>query len=107
MDGAGIPAETTEMMLAQTRRNALQWREDPDAAVEIEDRLKQHGFDAAAINAEVDQLEMFDDLMQRAQHRRITLLREVSVRREFAKRAEGISEAVIEGKFLMGSKVRF
>ena len=86
--------------------------EEPDAAVEIEDRLKQHGSDADAVNAEVyllarDQLETFDDLIQRAQYRRITLLREISVRREFAKRAAGISEAVIEAKFLRGPKVRF
>ena len=49
--------------------------EEPDAAVEIEDRLKQRGFDADAVNAEVyllarDQLETFDDLIQRAQRRR-------------------------------------
>jgi hypothetical protein len=40
-------------MLAQTRRNARLWRDDPVAAAEIETRLKEYGFDAVAINAEV------------------------------------------------------
>jgi hypothetical protein len=92
LDGSEIPDHHT--MLVQTRRNARQWREDPIAAAEIEGRLKHHGFDAVTINAEVyvqaeGQLEMFDDLLQRAQQRRIIMLREISVRREFAKRAEG------------------
>jgi hypothetical protein len=98
-------------MLAQTRRNAQQWREDPVAAAEIEGRLKQYGFDAVAINAEVyvqaeRQLEMFENLAQRAHQRCIVLLREISVRREFAKPAEGISKAVIDAEFLRGSKAR-
>jgi hypothetical protein len=112
LDGCGIAAHATQSMLAQTRRNAMQWREDPDAAVEIEARLKRYGFDAVVINAEVhvqarDQLEMFDVLMQRAQQRRIILLREIGIRREFAKRAERVSEAVIETRFLRAPKARF
>src|SRR5450755_54405 len=64
LDGFGIAAHVTQTMLAQTRRNVLQWREDPDAAVEIEARLRRYGFDAVAINAEgyvqaQRQLEMF------------------------------------------------
>jgi hypothetical protein len=39
---------------------------------------------------------MFDVLMQRARQRRIILLREIGIRREFAKRATRVSEAVIE-----------
>jgi hypothetical protein len=112
LDGAGIAAHAAQSMLAQTRRNAMQWREDPDAAVEIEARLKRCGFDAVVINAEVhvqarDQLEMFDVLMQRAQQRRIILLREIGIRRDFAKRAERVSEAVIETRFLGAPKARF
>jgi hypothetical protein len=112
LDGSGIAAHATQSMLAHTRRNAMQWREDPDAAVEIEARLKRYGFDAIVINAEVhvqarDQLEMFDVLMQRAQQRRIILLREISIRRDFAKRAERVSEAVIETRFLRAPKARF
>jgi hypothetical protein len=47
---------------------------------------------------------MFENLMQRAQQRRIVLLREISVRREFAKRAEAVSDAVITAKFLRAFK---
>jgi hypothetical protein len=111
LDGSGIAAPATSTMLAQTQRNALQWREDPDAALEIEARLKRYGFDAVVINAEVhvqarDQLEMFDVLMQRAQQRRIVLLREIAIRREFAKRAERVSEALIEARFSRAPKAR-
>jgi hypothetical protein len=100
VDGSGLPAEATGSMKAYARRNALQWREDQRAAIEIEARLKQSGFDAAALNAEVylqarDQLEMFDLLMQRAQQRRVIILREVSIRREFAIRAKRISDSAI------------
>ena len=92
-------------MQVLTRRNALQWCEDPDVAAEIEARLKKYGFDAVAMNAEVyvqarDQLEMFDHLMQRAQQRRMVILKEISIRREFARRAERISDAAIEGRIL-------
>jgi hypothetical protein len=109
LDGSGIPDYAARTMLAQTRRNAQQWREDPVAAAEIEGRLEQHGFDAVAINAELyvqaeRQLEMFENLMQRAHQRRIVLLREISVRREFAKCAEAVSDAVITAKFLRAFK---
>jgi hypothetical protein len=80
VEGLGIPAHATLAMQVLTRRNALQWCEDPDVAAEIEARLKKYGFDAVAMNAEVyvqarDQLEMFDHLMQRAQQRRMVLLK--------------------------------
>jgi hypothetical protein len=39
LDGCGIPDYAAETMLAQTRQNAQQWREDPVAAAEIEGRL--------------------------------------------------------------------
>jgi hypothetical protein len=49
------------------------------------------------VNAEVfhqarEPFAMFDDLMHMAQHRRMILLREISVRREFAKRAKRSSD---------------
>ena len=74
----------------------------PPRAVEIESRLKRFGFDSIALNAEVyvqarDQLEIFDNL-QRAQQRRMVLLREISIRREFAKRMKRVSDRVIEGR---------
>jgi hypothetical protein len=100
LDGSGLPCEATASIQNYARRNALQWREDQHAAVEIEARLKRSGFDAAALNAEVyiqarDQLEMFDHLTQRAQQRRMIILREVSIRREFAIRAKRVSDAAI------------
>src|SRR5260221_8838096 len=74
LDGSGIPDYAARTMLVHTRQNVQQWREDPVAAAEIEGRLKQHGFDTVAINAEVyvqaeRQLEMFDGLLQRAPQR--------------------------------------
>jgi hypothetical protein len=39
LDGSGIPDYAAQTMLAHTRRNAQQWREDPVAAAEIEGRL--------------------------------------------------------------------
>jgi hypothetical protein len=111
VEGLGLPADATLAMQAHTRQNVSQWREDPDAAAEIEAHLKKFGFDAVAMNAEVyvqarDQLEMFDHLMQRAQQRRMVLLREISIRREFARRAERISDAAIEGGLLRVRKGR-
>jgi hypothetical protein len=47
---------------------------------------------------------MFDALMQRAQQRRIVLLREIGIRRAFTKRAERVCEAVIEARFLRTPK---
>jgi hypothetical protein len=41
LDGSGIPDYAAPKMLAHTRQNARQWREDPVAAAEIEGRLKQ------------------------------------------------------------------
>jgi hypothetical protein len=49
---------------------------------------------------------MFHHLMQRAQQRRMVLLREISIRREFARRAERISDAAIEGGLLRVRKGR-
>jgi hypothetical protein len=89
---------------AYCRSNALQWREDPEATVEIEARLEKYGFDAIALNAAVfnearDQFEMFDTLLQRAQQRRMVLLREIGVRRELTKRVEKVSERLAGGEF--------
>jgi hypothetical protein len=92
------------------RRSALEWRDDPDAAIEIEARLERFGFDAVALNAEVyiqarDQLELFDQLMQRAQQRRMALLREIGIRRELALRARSNSDAVIGNGGLLSSRL--
>ena len=112
LDGAGIPTDASEIVRLRSKQNAAQWREDSYAAAEIEGRLEQHGFDATGINAEVfiqarEQFAMFDHLLHAAQHRRIVLLREISVRREFSKRARVISEAMIEANLARVAKIRF
>jgi hypothetical protein len=112
LDGAGIPTDASEIVRLQSKQNAAQWREDSCAAAEIEKRLEQHGFDATGINAEVfiqarEQFAMFDHMLHAAQRRRIVLLREISIRREFAKRARVISEAMIEANMARVARIRF
>jgi hypothetical protein len=99
LDGEGMPAEAAPMVQMQTKRAAAQWRDDPDAAIDIEARLHRSGFDNIDINAEVfiqarELFEMFDQLIQLAQNRRIGLLREISIRREFARRARRVIGAL-------------
>ena len=81
------------MVRMQARRTAAEWRDDPEAADEIEARLDRSGFDQIDINAEVfvqarELFDMFDQLIHVAQNRRIGLLREISIRREYLKRAK-------------------
>jgi hypothetical protein len=80
------------MVRQHAPRAAADWRADPQAAVDIEAHLERSGFDQIDINAQVvaqvrELLAMFDQLMQSAQNPRVALLREICVRREFAKRA--------------------
>jgi hypothetical protein len=91
LDGEGMPAEANPMVEVQARRTALAWRDDEEAAIEIEARLNRSGYDPTDINAEVfvqarDLFDMFDQLMIGAQRRRIALLREIDVRQEFSSR---------------------
>jgi hypothetical protein len=91
LDGEGLPAEAMPMVRARARLTAAEWRNDQDAANEIEARLDRSGFDAIDINAEVfvqarELFDMFDQLLHLAQNRRMGLLREISIRREFARR---------------------
>jgi hypothetical protein len=91
IDCSGIPAASQEQARGHTQRNAEQWQDDPQAAMEIEARLALHGFDTCSIDLEVmvqarDIFIMFDSLMHSAQNRRICLLREISARRAFEKR---------------------
>jgi hypothetical protein len=100
LDGACLPTPTLGVSRLENRRNAIEWRDDPKAAAEIEERLRRHGWDTAAINARVfvqarDAFSMLDNLMSAAQGRRIALLREIGARREFAKRAQNAFEASI------------
>jgi hypothetical protein len=100
LDGTGLPIGTSGVSRLQTRRSAIEWHDDPKAAAEIEERLRRHGWDAAAINARVfvqarDAFSMLDNLMIASQGRRIALLREIGARRECAKRAQNVVEAGI------------
>jgi hypothetical protein len=109
LDGDGMPAEHIQQLEFQVERITAEWRDDANAAVEIEARLRQHGFDDTVVNAEVfsqtrDLFAMFDGLMHAAQNRRMILLREISIRREFAKRAKRSSDSVFDGKFVRISK---
>lgn len=83
MDGIGMPSQSRAFVESNSRRNAIEWRDDPAAASEIEARLAAGGFDTAAVNAEVYLLAQvsfgfFDRLMQSAQSRRKNLLREIT-----------------------------
>ena len=95
LDGEGMPAEVMRMVDLHAKRTAAEWRDDRDAASETEGRLRRSKFDNIDINAEVfvqarASFEMFDRLTQSAQTRRIGLLREISLRREFARRARRV-----------------
>ena len=92
LDGAGIPSQTQSMVRTYCEQAAGDWCRDPDAAAEIDARLQRNGFDLAAINAEVflqarESFVWFDAMMHSAQSRRITLLREITVRRELQRRS--------------------
>ena len=68
------------------RQNAQTWRADPKAASEIEARLAAHGYDAQAVNVQVylEAHEIFlaiEALLNSAQNRRLSLLREIDNRR--------------------------
>jgi hypothetical protein len=86
LDLAGIPQESLPSARNYTKQNAIQWREDPEAAAEIETRLASNGTDTESINLQVfiqsrELFIMFDTLMHSAQNRRVVLLREISGRR--------------------------
>ena len=95
LDGEGMPAEVMPMVDLHARRTASEWRDDRDAASETEARLRRSKFDNIEINAEVfaqarASFEMFDRLTHLAQTRRIGLLREIGLRREFARRTRRV-----------------
>jgi hypothetical protein len=49
LDGEGMPAEAMPMVQLQAKRAAAEWREDPEAAIQIEGRLCRSGFDSVGI----------------------------------------------------------
>jgi hypothetical protein len=53
LDGEGMPTEAMPMVQIQAKRTATEWRDDQEAAGEIEARLRQSGVDHIDINAEV------------------------------------------------------
>ena len=86
LDLPGIPPAFAQSARNRTRLNAEQWRTDPTANTEIENRLSAQGMDEGSVNAEVmiqsrELFMMFDSLMQSAQSRRVLLLREINRRR--------------------------
>jgi hypothetical protein len=91
LDGAGMPAADFATLTTQSGRSAADWHEDPEAAAEIEARLKRHGFNETSVNAELfcqarSVFASFDALLHAAQNRRIALLRAIHARRAFSKR---------------------
>jgi hypothetical protein len=91
LEGAGIPAGNLQFLELQVGRSAAEWRDNPQAADEIDARLRRHGFDDSAVNAEIfcqvrGAYAMLNDLMHSAQNRRMILLREITSRRGFSKR---------------------
>lgn len=86
MDLAGIEEDDRPLALQHIKQNVLAWRTDPQAEMEIENRLVTHRFDNESINlgafSQGQELYLlFDTLLNSAQHRRILLLREIESRR--------------------------
>lgn len=87
----------------QAKLDAKKWRDNVDNAREaIEQRLARQGYDSDAIASEAFMqsrvsLEVLEKRLATAQQRRNSLLREVQVHREFARRARLASDHVIEG----------
>jgi hypothetical protein len=81
----------------QKYRPSLQWPQSNGGMTrkrhrKIDARLQRNGFDLATINAEVflqarEAFAWFDTMLHAAQSRRIPLLHEIAVRREFDNRA--------------------
>jgi hypothetical protein len=91
LDGAGILAADFATLATQSGRSAEQWRDDPEAAAEIEARLRRHGFNETSVNAELfcqvrSVFATFDALLHAAQNRRTALLRAIHARQAFSKR---------------------
>ena len=81
-----ISADSVGQAREQIRRNAWCWRHNLDAAHEIEARLASHGFDQSTISAESlaqarECYFLFQTLLDTAQSRRVSLLREIKLHR--------------------------
>ena len=103
LDGEGLPVDAAPMVRARARLTAAEWRNDREAASQIEKRLDRSGFDAIDIYAEAfvqarELFDMFDQLLHLAQNRRMGLLREISIRREFARRVRRLFRTSDSGR---------
>ena len=81
-----VPSDAKKNAHHHIRQNAQIWRADPKAASEIEARLAAHGYDAQAVNVQVyleahEIFLAFEALLNSAQNRRLSLLREIDNRR--------------------------
>jgi hypothetical protein len=81
-----ISSESNGLAHQRVRRNAWCWRNDVGAAHEIESRLAAHGFDQSTISAESlaqarEFFFLFQTLLDAAQSRRMSLLREIKLQR--------------------------
>lgn len=87
-DEESMPVEAMPTVRSRARRAAAYWRNNHGAAIEIETRLARGRLNQIDIDAKVfvrarELFAMFDQLMQSAQSRRVGLMCEISVRREF------------------------
>lgn len=86
IDLPGTTLESNGFARQQVRRNASCWRNDEDAAHQVEARLLAHGFDQYTISAESlaqarEFFLLFQSLLDAAQSRRASLLREIKYHR--------------------------
>ncbi|WP_339034761.1 hypothetical protein WHZ78_23560 [Bradyrhizobium symbiodeficiens] len=83
VDLAGIAPDFQDVAEIYTINNALDWQLDSTATLDIEARLRSHGFDQHAISLEVyvqarEILSLFESLLNGAQLRRLMLLKEIN-----------------------------
>lgn len=88
-DNSRSPESIAEFYIV---RNALDWQLDPNAAAEINARLEAYGFDQHAVSMETyiqarEVLSLFEALLNGAQLRRMSLLKELNTLR--ASKVEG------------------
>ena len=86
IDVMGIAEDARDDARRYTEHNALAWRYDEAAAIEIEGRLASFGHDDLSLTSDVlvqarELYIVFEGLIISAQHRRTMLLREIEGRR--------------------------
>jgi hypothetical protein len=101
-DGAAMVGAMT-MIRAESKLHAQAMSINPNAHRDVRGKLESHGYDADAINAgafvhSIVPLTTIEKFLSSARHQVLVTLREIAIRREFARRA---AEA---GKRLMAEK---